>query len=41
MLNSSEVRIDVNDLLEELREKNNTLFKQLLFAQKCQKLLEK
>jgi hypothetical protein len=41
MLNSSSVRIDVNDLLEELREENNTLFKQLLFAQKCQKLLEK
>jgi hypothetical protein len=41
MLNSSSVRIDVNDLLEELREENNTLFKQLLFAQKCQKLLQK
>jgi hypothetical protein len=41
MLNSSSVRIDVNDLLEELREENNTLLKQLLFAQKCQKLLQK
>jgi len=40
-LNSSSVRIDVNDLLEELREENNTLLKQLLFAQKCQKLLQK
>jgi hypothetical protein len=40
-MNSNEVRIDVNDLLEELREENNTLSKQLLFAQKCQKLLEK
>jgi hypothetical protein len=41
MLNPSSVRIDVNDLFEELREENNTLLKQLLFAQKCQKLLEK
>jgi len=35
------VQIEVNDVFEELKEENNRLSKQLLFAEKCFELFEK
>jgi hypothetical protein len=33
-------KLEINDLFDELREENKRLLTQLLFAQKCIKLLE-